>query len=131
MAGGRARTDALVIRYPGYQLEVRGSVALEGQRLDLAGRIALDEAVFAALAEKPAEPGAGARTIDVARVHGTAAEPKLEIDRAGAIAFAASFALAQRRDKLERKIDKQLGDGSGGAILDVLDRLLGKKKEKR
>ena len=131
VADGRARTDALVLRYPGYQLEVRGSVALEGQRLDLAGRLALDEAVFAALAEKPAEEGAGARTIDVARVHGTAAEPKLEIDRAGALAFAASFALAQRRDKLERKLDKQLGEGSGGAILDALDRLLGKKKDKR
>jgi hypothetical protein len=128
---GHARTDALVLRYPGYQLEVRGSVALEGQRLDLAGRIALDEAVFAALAEKPAEEGADARTIDVARVHGTAAEPKLEIDRAGALAFAASFALAQRRDKLERNLDKQLGEGNGGAILDALDRLLGKKKEKR
>jgi hypothetical protein len=126
---GRARTDALVLRYPGYQLEVRGSVALEGQRLDLAGRIALDEAVFAALAEKPAEAAGGARTIDVARVHGTAAEPKLEIDRAGALAFAASFALAQRRDKLERKLDKHLGEGNGGAILDALDRLLGKKKE--
>ncbi len=128
---GRARTDALVIRYPGYQLEVRGSVALVDQRLDLAGRIALDDAVFAALAEKPAEAGATARIIDVARVHGTAAEPKLEIDRAGAIAFAASFALAQRRDKLERKLDKHLGGGNGGAILDALDRLLGKKKESK
>jgi hypothetical protein len=130
VADGRARTDALVIRYPGYRLEVRGSVALADQRLDLAGRIMLDEAVFAALADKPAEAGAGARTIDVARVHGTAAEPKLEIDQAGALAFAASFALAQRRDKLERKLDKQLGDGSGGAILDALDRFLGKKNKK-
>ena len=130
VADGRARTDALVIRYPGYRLEVRGSVALADQRLDLAGRIMLDEAVFAALADKPAEAGAAARTIDVARVHGTAAEPKLEIDQAGALAFAASFALAQRRDKLERKLDKQLGEGSGGAILDALDRFLGKKKTK-
>jgi hypothetical protein len=128
---GYARTDDLVLRYPGYQLEVRGSVALEGQRLDLSGRIALDEAVFAALAEKPAEAGAGARSIDVARVRGTAAEPKLEVDRAGALAFAASFALAQRRDKLERKLDKQLGEGNGGAILDALDRLLGKKRNER
>jgi uncharacterized protein involved in outer membrane biogenesis len=130
LGDGYARTEALVLRYPGYQLEVRGSVALEGQRLDLSGRIALDEAVFAALAEKPAEEGAGARIIDVARVHGTAAEPKLEVDRAGALAFAASFALAQRRDKLERKLDEQLGEGSGGAILDALDRVLGKKQKR-
>jgi uncharacterized protein YhdP len=130
VADGRARTDALVLRYPGYQLEVRGSVALVDQRLDLAGRIALDEAVFAALAEKPAEAAGGARTIDVARVHGTAVEPKLEIDRAGALAFAASFALAQRRDKLERKLDEQLGEGSGGAILDALDKVFGKRQKR-
>ena len=68
--------------------------------------------------------------IEVARVRGTAAEPKLEIDRAGALAFAASFALAQRREKLERKLDKTLGEGSGGAILDALDQLLGKKDER-
>jgi hypothetical protein len=64
-------------------------------------------------------------------VRGTAEDPKFEIDQAGAIAFAASFALAQRRDKLERKLDKQLGEGTGGALLDALDQLLGKKKREK
>ena len=59
------------------------------------------------------------------------AEPKLEIDQAGAIAFAASLALAQKRDKWESKLDKALGPGSGGALLDALDGLLGGKKDKR
>jgi hypothetical protein len=131
VGGGRARTDALVLRYPGYQLELRGSVGLVDQSLDLAGRIALEEKVLTALAERPPEAsGGGTRVIEVARVRGTAAEPKLEIDRAGALAFAASFALAQRREKLERKLDKKLGEGSGGAILDALDQLLGKKDER-
>lgn len=130
IGGGRARTPALVVRYPGYQLELRGSVGLADQGLDLAGRIALGEEVLAALAGKPADPNGGSRTIEVARVRGTAEDPKFEVDQAGAIAFAASFALAQRRDKLERKLDKQLGEGTGGALLDALDQLLGKKKEK-
>lgn len=128
VGGGRARTDALVLRYPGYQLELRGSVGLADQSLDLAGRIALEEQVLTALAGQPQqESDGGTRVIEVARVRGTAAQPKLEIDRAGALAFAASFALAQRREKLERKLDKRLGEGSGGAILDALDQLLGKK----
>ncbi len=128
LGGGRARTDALVLRYPGYQLELRGSVGLGDQSLDLAGRIALEERVLTALAGRPPEASdGGTRVIEVARVRGTAAKPKLEIDRAGAIAFAASFALAQRREKLERKLDEKLGEGSGGAILDALDQLLGKK----
>jgi len=131
VGGGRARTDALVLRYPGYQLELRGSVGLADQSLDLAGRIALEEKVLTALAERPPEEaGGGTRVIEVARVRGTAEQPKLEIDRAGALAFAATFALAQRREKLERKLDKQLGDGSGGAILDALDQLLGKKAKR-
>jgi hypothetical protein len=131
LGAGRAHSDAMVLRYPGYQLELRGSMGLADQSLDLAGRIALDEEVLTALAGRPPEEsGGGTRVIEVARVRGTAVEPKLEIDRAGALAFAASFALAQRRDKLERKLDKELGEGSGGAILDALDQLLG-KKEKR
>ena len=131
VGGGRARTDAMVLRYPGYQLELRGSVGLADQSLDLAGRIALDEQVLAALAGRsPEESGGGTRVIEVARVRGTAAEPKLEIDRAGALAFAASFALAQRREKLERKLDERLGEGKGGAILDALDQLLGKKERR-
>jgi uncharacterized protein involved in outer membrane biogenesis len=131
IGGGRARTRALVIRYPGYQLELRGSVGLADQGLDLAGRIALGEEVLAALAGKPADPNGGARILEVARVRGTAQDPKFEVDQAGAIAFAASFALAQRRDKLERKLDQQLGEGTGGALLDALDQLLGKQKEKQ
>ena len=50
IGGGRARTQELVLRYPGYQVELRGSVGLADQRLDLAGRIALGEEILSALA---------------------------------------------------------------------------------
>ena len=82
IGGGRARTDALVLRYPGYQLELRGSVGLADQRLDLAGRIALGEEILSALAGKPAEQDGGARMLEVARVRGTAEEPEVR-DRPG------------------------------------------------
>jgi hypothetical protein len=131
VGGGRARTDALALRYPGYQLTLRGSVGLADQSLDLSGQLALGEEVFAALAGRPREEGGGARVLDVAHVGGTAAAPKLEIDRAGALAFGAGFALAQKHDKLERKLDERLGEGSGAALLDALDQLLGKKEKEK
>ena len=128
---GRARTDALVLTYPGYRLELRGKIGLADQSLDAKGRVVLEPALEAALANRPVDVAGESRRIEVAKVRGTLAEPKLEIDQAGAIAFAASLALAQKRDKWERKLDKALGEGSGGALLDALDGLLGNKKDRR
>jgi hypothetical protein len=125
---GRARTDALVLTYPGYRLELRGKIGLADQSLDAKGRVVLEPALEAALANRPVDAGGDGRQIEVAKVRGTLSDPKLEIDQAGAIAFAASLALAQKRDKWERKLDEALGDGSGGALLDALDGILGKKQ---
>lgn len=128
---GRARTDALVLTYPGYRLELRGKIGLADQSLDAKGRVVLEPALEAALANRPVDAGAESRRIEVAHVGGTLAKPKLEIDQTGAVAFAASLALAQKRDKWESKLDKALGPGSGGALLDALDGILGKKKDER
>lgn len=132
VADGRARTDALVLRYPGYRLELRGSVGLADRALDAKGRLVLDPALEAALAGEDAGGASGGpvRVIEIARVGGTVERPKLQIDQAGAIAFAASLTLAQKRDKWERKIDKALGNGKGGEILDALDGILGKKERR-
>lgn len=128
---GRARTDALVVTYPGYRLEVRGKIALADLALDAKGRMVLEPALEAALANRPVDATGEGRRIEIAKVRGTLAKPRLEIDQAGAIAFAASLALAQKRDKWERKLDATLGRGSGGALLDALDGLLGKQKDER
>ena len=43
-----------------------------------------------------------------------------------------AIAIAQQRQgEVFARLDKQLGAGTGGALLDALDQLLGKKKEKR
>lgn len=131
IGGGVARSDAVVLTYPGYRLELRGEIALADQALDAKGRVVLEPALEAALANRPVDAAAESRRIEVAKVRGTLADPKLEIDQAGAIAFAASLALAQKRDKWERKLDQALGRGSGGALLDALDGLLGKKKDRQ
>ncbi|RIK95973.1 MAG: hypothetical protein DCC71_22830, partial [Proteobacteria bacterium] len=126
IAGGAARTDSLEVRYPGYRLELRGRILLADRSLDAKGRVVLEPALLAALARRPEDaPPSGPREIEVAKVKGTLAEPKLQIDEAGAVAFAASLAFAQRRDKWERKIDRALGKGSGGSLLDALDGILG------
>jgi hypothetical protein len=130
IGGGRARTDALVVRYPGYRLELRGAVGLADQGLDARGRLVLDPAIEAALADTDVAPGGGSRAIEIARVGGTVSHPKLEIDQAGAVAFAATLTLAQKRDQWERKLDRSLGNGKGGEILDALDGILGKKERR-
>jgi len=128
VAGGRARTDALVLRYPGYRLELRGTLGLADARLDAKGRLVLEPAIEAALADADGAAPGSERVIELARVEGTIGKPKLRIEQAGAIAFAASLTLAQKRDQWERKLDKSLGEGKGGAILDALDGILGKKE---
>lgn len=129
VAGGRARTEGLVLRYPGYELALRGSVGLADQALYAKGRLTLDPALEAALADDPGRAPKGApRVIEIAAVEGTLAKPKLRIDEAGAIAFAATLTLAQKRDKWERKLDQALGEGKGGDLLDALDGFLGKKE---
>jgi hypothetical protein len=125
---GRAHTDALVVTYPGYRLALAGSVGLADQSLDAKGRLLLEPALEAALAGGPVAGGGATRAIEIARVDGTVAHPKLRVDQAGAIAFAATLTLAQKRDKWERKLDDALGDGKGDEILDALDGILGKKE---
>jgi hypothetical protein len=118
-----------VLRYPGYELALRGSVSLGDYAIDAKGRLVLDPALEAALADDPdAATGKAPRVIEIASVEGTLLEPKLRIDEAGAVAFAAALTLAQKRDKWERKLDDALGEGKGGELLDALDGFLGKKE---
>jgi len=117
---GRARTQDLVVAYPGYALGLRGSIGLLDERLDLAGSLTLGQQLGEALA--PESP-LGGRTYALARIGGTVSDPTVEIEPEAAAALAAGIALG-RRGKLERKIDKHLGGGTGRQILNALDGLL-------
>lgn len=131
VSDGVARSDDLVLRYPGYALELAGTVRLADRGLDARGRLVLEEEAYAALAGEEPRPGGRARVLPLAAVAGTLDEPRIAIDAQAALALAATFATAGKRDKLERKIDKVLGDGAGRGVLDALDGLFAPREQRR
>lgn len=128
---GTARSDDLVLRYPGYALELAGAVRLADRALDARGRLVLEEEAYAALAGEEPQPGARARVLPLAAVGGTLDEPRIAIDAQAALALAATFATAGKRDKLERKLDRVLGEGAGRSVLDALDGLFAPREPRR
>jgi hypothetical protein len=131
VAGGVARSDDLVLRYPGYALELAGTVRLVDRALDARGRLVLEEEAYAALAGEEPEPGGRQRVVPLAAVRGTLDEPRVAIDPQAAIALAATFATAGKRGKLERQIDGVLGKGAGRGVLDAIDGLLAPREPRR
>jgi len=121
IAEGRAHTDDFALRYPGYALGLRGWLGLVDQRLELTGSLSLSESVRVALGS---DGSGGPRVLPLARVGGTVSDPKVEIEPDAALALASDLALGGRRGKLERKLDRRLGEGSGRQILDALGGIL-------
>jgi hypothetical protein len=123
LSDGVARSDDLVLRYPGYALELQGAVRLADRGLDAKGRLVLEEETYAALAGAEVDPAGRQRVLPLAKLDGTLDAPHIAIDAQAAIALAATFATAGKRDKVEREIDKVLGKGAGRDVLDALDGL--------
>jgi hypothetical protein len=128
---GVARSDDLVLRYPGYALELAGAVRLADRGLDARGRLVLEEEAYAALAGEDPEPGGRARVLPLAAVRGTLDDPRVAVDPQAALALAATFATAGKRGDLERKIDGVLGEGAGRGVLDALDGLFAPRGSRR
>ena len=125
IAGGRARTDDLRLVYQDYQVDLTGVLGLLDRSLDFRGTLTLFEDVDRALAD-----GARGvkRELPLAAVKGTLDAPKVSISPQVALSFAASlYGGGEQREKLERKIEKSLGEGSGKPVLDLLDSVLGGK----
>jgi hypothetical protein len=131
VSDGVARSDDLVLRYPGYALELAGTVRLADRGLDARGRLVLGEEAYAALAGEEPRPGGRERVLPLAAVRGTLDEPRVAIDAQAALALAATFATAGKRDKLERKIDDVLGKGAGRGVLDAIDGLFAPRERKQ
>ncbi len=129
VSAGVARSDDLVLRYPGYALEVQGSVRLADRALDAKGRLVLDEEAYAALAGAEVDPAGRQRVLPLAKVDGTLDAPRIVLDAQAAVALAATFATAGKRDKVEREIDKVLGKGAGRDVLDALDGLFSPRQD--
>ncbi len=135
IGGGLARTDDLQLVYHNYTVDLRGSVALADQRLDLRGKLTIDEEIDGAIASQgaagqKAKP-ASSRVIPLARVTGTLDSPRVEVTDDAVFRFAALYATHERREEWEGKIDEYLGKGEGAKVLDALDGLLsGQPREK-
>jgi hypothetical protein len=136
IARGLARTDDLRLVYRHYSVDLRGSVGLLDQRLDLRGKLTIDEEIDGAIAnqgpaDQKTQPGRS-RVIPLARVTGTIESPRVEITDEAVVRFAALYATHRRREKWERKIDERLGEGAGRQVLDTLDEILsGEPREPR
>jgi len=132
IASGRARTDNLRVLYRDYRVDLRGALGLVDQSLDFSGSLTIDPQIGAALT--PGDAASNGRSgrpkvIPLAGVTGTLAQPRIRITQEAALQFAASVQgdpeLRERRGKLEKKIDEQLGAGSGKQVMDALGGLLG------
>jgi hypothetical protein len=134
---GLARSDDLRLEYRNYQVDLRGAVGLEDQRLDLRGKLTIDEEIDRAIADQGEgaagqERGGRSRVIPLAHVTGTLDSPRVEVTDEAVIQFAALYATERRREKWERKIDERLGEGTGREVLDALDQILsGERREER
>ncbi len=134
LGNGRAKTDDLHMVYRHYRVDLRGSVGMLDESLDLSGTLTIDEEVDAALAagvDQEATPvPASPRVIPLAHLGGTVREPHVKITREAAVELVASYALDRLRESLEHKIDERLGEGAGREILSTLEQILGGKKKK-
>jgi hypothetical protein len=136
IARGLARSDDLRLVYRHYIVDLRGSVGLLDQRLDLRGKLTIDEEIDGAIAKQNPSgqqpPPGRRRVIPLARVTGTLDSPRVEITDEAVVRFAALYATERRREKWEREIDERLGEGSGRQVLDALDQILsGESREPR
>jgi hypothetical protein len=128
IAGGLARTDDLRLVYRDYTVDLRGTVGLRDQQLDLQGELTIDDEIGGAMAgEGPADQElqpANSRVIPLARVGGTLESPRVEITDEAVVRLAAIYATAERREQWQEKIDKYLGEGAGSQVLEALDGIL-------
>jgi hypothetical protein len=128
IASGLARTDDLKLVYHNYTVDLRGTVGLQDQQLDLRGELTMDDEIDGAIAsggaaDRKSQP-ASSRVIPLARVSGTLESPRVEITDEAVIRLAAIYATTERRVEWEEKIDKYLGEGAGGQVLEALDGIL-------
>jgi hypothetical protein len=129
VANGKAKTNDLKMIYQNYTVELRGSMGLLDETLEMSGTLTIDEAVDGAIASAqegagPTAPTGRRKVIPLARVGGTLRAPRVDLSPDAVASLATSYAVGRRRESVERKIDEKLGEGAGREVLDTLDGLL-------
>jgi hypothetical protein len=127
-------TNDLRLVYRHYTVDLRGSVGMLDESLDLSGTLTIDEEVDAALTEGVEQEATPAptrsRVIPLAHIGGTVREPRVNVTREAAASLMASYTVGRKREKIEEKIDERLGEGAGREILSTLEQILGGKGKK-
>lgn len=134
IGGGAARTDDLHMVYRHYTVDLRGAVGLADGSLDMTGEITVDRELDAALAGEGAVQAGSARRprrIPLAHVVGTLKQPRVDLSPEAIASLTGRHAFEAQRGKLEEEIDERLGEGSGAAVGDVLEGILGGRERKR
>lgn len=127
---GAARTDDLTFVYRGYQVLLRGTVGLADLALDTEGELTFHEDVDALIGKelgiKNYTPQS--RTVRLAAVKGTLADPKVRLSSKSVADLASTYAAPLYVDPLRKKAEKALGK-DGAQVVDqgmqILDGLLG------
>lgn len=127
---GLARTDDLTFVYRGYQVLLHGTVGLADLTLDTEGELTFHEDVDALIGKelglKNYTPKS--RSITLAAVKGTLADPKVRVSSKSLADLASTYAAPLYVDPLRKKAEKALGK-DGAQVVDqgiqILDGLLG------
>jgi AsmA protein len=132
---GLARTDDLTFVYRGYQVLLQGTVGLADLALDTEGELTFHEDVDALIAEELGIRNytPKSRSITLAAVKGTLADPKVRVSSKSVADLASTYAAPLYVDPLRKKAEKALGK-DGAQVVDqgiqILDGLLGGRKNR-
>jgi hypothetical protein len=132
---GQLVTSPIELTYPDWGAQLEGPITLADLSIDLRGRITIGEALDAALARAfGAKSGyvPEPRTIELASVRGQLGAPKVQLAGRSIAQIAATYAGQAQTDELKKRLEKELGPGSGDLIdqgFDVLQGVLGGKKQ--
>jgi len=129
VADGVVRAEPLLLRYPSYTANLRGSLGLEDLSLDMHGLLTIAEGVDAAIAKQlgAANYQPAQRSIPLASVRGSLDAPVVQVGGNAATEFVTHYAQALYGGKLRDVLDKQVGQGAGQALEGALKGILGEK----
>jgi uncharacterized protein involved in outer membrane biogenesis len=135
IADGRLVTAPIDLTYPDWGAQLEGPIRLADLGLDLKGRLTIKETLDQALARAlgaRSEYAPQKRVVELASVRGELGAPKVQISGGALTTLVAAYAGQAQRDELKKRIEKELGPGSGELVdkgLDILQGVLGGKKQ--
>jgi hypothetical protein len=128
---GRLVSTPISLTYPDWGAQLEGPIRLADLELDLKGRLTIREALDAALARAFGARGGyvpETRVVELASVRGQLGAPKVQLAGRSVANLAAAYAGKIETEQLKKKLEKELGPGSGELVdhgLEVLKGVLG------